>query len=60
MLLLLLLLLLIILLLFIYLFIYLFMGGLVAMYFRVLEKPRKDMYNVSCRCDMTERMLKAA
>ena len=26
----------------------------------VLVKPRKDMNNVSCRCDMTEILLKAA
>ena len=25
----------------------------------VLVKPRKDMNNVSCRCDMTEILLKA-
>ena len=26
----------------------------------VLVKPRKDMNNVNCRCDMTEILLKAA
>ena len=26
----------------------------------VLVKPRKDMNNVKCRCDMTEILLKAA
>ena len=26
----------------------------------VLVKPRKDMNNLSCRCDMTEKLLKAA